>query len=99
VLGISENTSFSQKALAASLGLPYPLLSDRTLEVIKRYGVLYGSTSGKLDYPHMAGRMARRAFFLIDREGIVRARWIGEDSAVFPNEQLLEAARAMATGR
>ena len=93
MLGISENTSFSQKALAASLDLPYPLLSDRTLEVIKSYGVLYGSTPGKMDYPHLAGRVAKRSFFLVDRDGIVRARWIGEDAAVFPSERLLETAR------
>ena len=29
-------------------------------------------------------------FFLLDREGIVRGKWIGEDMAVFPNEPLLK---------
>jgi hypothetical protein len=47
----------------------------------------------------MAGRMARRSFFLIGRDGVVRARWIGEDSTVFPTERLLEAARTLTTGR
>jgi glutaredoxin-dependent peroxiredoxin len=93
ILGISENNPFSQKTLADSLKLPYPLLSDRTLEVTKRYGVLYGSTPGKIDYPHMVGRMAKRAFFLVDRDGIVRGRWIGEDLAVFPSGQILKAAQ------
>ena len=95
VLGISENNPFSQKTLADSLKLPYPLLSDRTLEVTKRYGVLYGSAPGKIDYPHMVGRMAKRAFFLIDRDGIVRGRWIGEDLAVFPSGQILKAAQEL----
>jgi len=92
ILGISENNPFSQKTLADSLKLPYPLLSDRTLEVTQRYDVLYGSTTGKIDYPHMVGRMAKRAFFLIDRGGIVRGRWIGEDLAVFPSEEILKVA-------
>ena len=61
--------------------------------------MLYGSTPGKMDYPHMAGRMAKRSFFLVDRAGIVRARWIGEDAAVFPSERLLEAARNLSTAR
>lgn len=47
----------------------------------------------------MIGRVARRSFFLIGRDGVVRARWIGEDSTVFPSERLLEAARALVTGR
>ncbi len=85
--------------LADSLILPYPLLSDRTLEVIKRYGVLYGSTPGKLDYPHMVGRMAKRAFFLVDREGVVRGQWIGEDLTVFPSEEILKVARTLAGNR
>lgn len=70
-------------------------MSDRTLEVTKRYGVLYGSTTGKIDYPHMVGRMAKRAFFLVDRDGIVRGLWIGEDLAVFPSEEILQVARGL----
>jgi glutaredoxin-dependent peroxiredoxin len=93
ILGISENNTFSQKALADSLQLPYPLLSDRTLSVIKAYGVLYGSTEGKNDYPHLVGRVAKRAFFLIDQQGIVRGRWIGGDVDVFPSAMFLQAAR------
>jgi peroxiredoxin len=85
--------------LADSLKLPYPLLSDRTLEVTKRYGVLYGSTPGKLEYPHMAGRMAKRAFFLVDRDGVVRGRWIGDDLAVFPSDEILKLARTLARKR
>ena len=96
MLGISENNPFSQKALADSLKLPYPLLSDRTLDVTKRYGVLYGATPGKVEYPHMVGRMAKRAFFLIDRKGIVRGKWVGEDLAVFPSEDILKRARELA---
>ena len=56
ILGISANNPFSQKMLANSLQLPYPLLSDSTLSVIKAYGVLYGAPEGKNEYPHMVGR-------------------------------------------
>ena len=89
ILGISANNPFSQKMLANSLHLPYPLLSDSTLSVIKAYGVLYGTPAGKNEYPYMVGRIAKRSFFLIDPQGIVRGRWIGEDLDVFPTETLL----------
>jgi peroxiredoxin len=88
---------FSQKAFVDSLKLPYPLLSDYSLEVIKAYRVLYGHVPGAPPdlYPEVKGRMAKRAFFLVDREGIVRGRWMGEDLATFPTEILLKAAREM----
>ena len=57
ILGISENNPFSQKTLADSLQLPYPLLSDSTLSVIKAYGVLYGATEGKNAYPGLDHRV------------------------------------------
>jgi peroxiredoxin len=57
--------------------------------------VLYGSTAGKTDYPEWAGRAAKRSFFLIDREGIVRGKWMGEDMAVFPSDEILKVARRL----
>ncbi len=32
----------------------------------------------RIDYPGFEGRIAKRAFFLIDQEGIVQGKWIGE---------------------
>ena len=96
VLGVSADHPFSQKALAESLNLPYPLLSDFFgLEVIKRYGVLRQPSPGKDDYPEWAGRVAKRSFFLIDREGVVRGKWMGEDLAVFPSDEILKSARRL----
>jgi glutaredoxin-dependent peroxiredoxin len=96
MLGISGSNPFSQKVFADSLALPYPLLSDRGLEVARRYGVLYGSTAGQQHYPEMTGLQAKRSFFLVDAQGVVRHKWLGEDLDVFPTEGLLEAARDIA---
>ena len=96
ILGISENHTFSQKTFAYSLKLSFPLLSDRTLNVTRAYGVLYGHTEGDIQYLHLVGRKAKRVFFLIDQQGIVRERWIGGDDEAFPNEKLLQAARVLA---
>lgn len=38
---------------------------------------------------------ARRSFFLVDQQGIVRQKWLPEEGAVFPSETLLEAVRAI----
>ena len=87
ILGISSGMTFAQKTFADSLKLPYPLLSDfPDLEVIRRYGVLDPS---KMD--------ARRAFFLLDQQGVVRARWLRD--GVFPSEPILDAVRAISGKR
>ena len=81
---------------ADSLQLPYPLLSDRGLQVARKYDVLYGSTGAKVEYPGNEGVGAGRAFFLVDQRGIVRGKWIGEDLGVFSNDVLLKAAQEVA---
>lgn len=97
VLGIGVDHPFAQKALADSLQLPYPLLSDFFgLNVMKQYDVLYPATG---QYAEWAGRAAKRHFFLIDRDGIVRGKWMGEDMAVFPSEEILKVARQLAGRR
>jgi peroxiredoxin len=94
VLGISANSLFSQKAFADSLQLPHPLLSDYPdLKVIRSYGVLqhYLAEPSRLT--------ARRAFFLIDREGMVRGKWLPEiQAALFPSDPILEKVREI-TGK
>lgn len=90
ILGISTNNPFSQKAFADSLKLPYPLLSDFPhLKVTQSYGGLN---------PNWISTTAQRWFFLIDRQGIIRAQWRGTVSEVFPNEPLLKAVREI-TGK
>ena len=92
-LGISANNPFSQKTFADSLGLPYPLLSDHPdLQVIRRYGVL-------THYPADPSRLsAHRAFFQIDKQGIVRGRWFAETLEVFSSKPVLKLIREIAGG-
>ena len=86
ILAISASLSTSQKAFTDSLDLPFPLLSDRTgLKTIRSYGVLHASPI-----------MPRRAFFLIDTQGIVRGRWLADDSAIVASEPILQVAREIA---
>ena len=91
VLGISANNPFSQKAFADSLQLPHPLLSDHPdLKVSWSYGVLQHKP---IDPSQLA---ARRAFFLIDQQGIVR--WLAGGAEFVPSDPILQAARQI-TGK
>jgi peroxiredoxin len=87
ILGISSNNPFSQQTFADSLKLPYPLLSDFPyLNTIKSYAGLNKQWSSTT---------AQRAFFLVDKDGIIRGRWHGTVTDVFPTGPILEAARAI----
>jgi glutaredoxin-dependent peroxiredoxin len=62
------------RAFAEKLGLTYPLLSDFSRDTVKKYGVMY-------DDPNEARfRMAKRAYFVIDKQGIIRYKHIMEDA-------------------
>ena len=67
VLGISVDSPWSHKAWAEERGIGFPLLSDFQREVVEEYGV-----------KHEAG-FPERAYFVIDQEGVVRAKRV-EDS-------------------
>jgi len=89
LLAISANNPFSQQMFAASLHLPFPLISDHPdLKVIQQYGVL--QHLGEAHVP-----VARGAVFLIDKHGILRGKWIRPSGDVFPNDELLKAAHAI----
>jgi peroxiredoxin len=92
VLGISANTPFSQKVHADSLQLPYPLLSDYPdMKTVDDYGVRHRNRPKTT--------VAKRYFFLVDTQGIVRGKWEGEDLEVFSNEILLKAAQDLVVQR
>src|SRR5882724_368804 len=89
LLAISANNRFSQQMFAASLHLPFPLISDHPdLTVIQHYGVL--KHLGEAHQP-----VARGAVFLVDKRGVIRGKWLRPPGEVFPNDDLLEAAHAL----
>jgi len=96
VLGIAVNHAYSPKAFAASLELPYPLLSDYPDgKTILTYGMGYYEGQTKRLY-------ARPSFFLIDKQGIVRGFWgqrpvnpdeLWAPDPLFSSEPILDLAR------
>jgi peroxiredoxin len=79
ILGISSGDVTSKSKFAQSLNAQFPLLSDATKEVAKSYGV-----SGFLG--------VGRAYFIIDRQGIIRYKHV-ESIPIFrrENTELLQA--------
>ena len=69
MVAISVDDAKTVREFAESLGASYPLLSDESREVSKRYGVLDPS-----------GRVDRRVTFVVDREGIIRKIDSGSDA-------------------
>jgi peroxiredoxin Q/BCP len=85
ILGISVFNPYAQKAFAETLDLPYPLLSDfPQLKTIKKYGV--EQKIGNIP-------TAKRAYFIVDKQGIVRFKRImtpfDVDGPYLQNEVLL----------
>jgi len=64
VYGISVDSPFAQEAFAKASRITFPLLSDFNKEVSAAYGVLFPELLG------LRG-VAKRAAFVIDRQGIV----------------------------
>ncbi|TLZ79406.1 MAG: redoxin domain-containing protein, partial [Methanobacteriota archaeon] len=73
-------------------GINYPLLSDWNKTVTKTYGVQYD----KFGDFGLQG-VSKRAVFVLDRDGIVRYRWVTEDPKVPPDHQrVLEEVKELA---
>lgn len=89
LLAISGGNPFAQQMFAASLHLSYPLLSDHPdLTVIEAYGVLNPIAEANQ-------RVARAAYFLVDKQGIIRGKWLRPPGDIFPNDAILQAAHEL----
>jgi peroxiredoxin len=85
VYGISVDTFFALKAFQADQRLTFPLLSDFNKQVIRDYGVYNEDMIG------LKG-IAKRAVFVLDKDGVVRYREVLEDARNEPDYgKVLEA--------
>jgi peroxiredoxin len=78
VLGISVDTFFTLKAFHDQQKLTFPLLSDFNKQAIRDYGVFNEDMIG------LKG-IAKRAVFVIDKDGIVRHAEVLEDARHEPD--------------
>ena len=78
VFGISVDTFFTLKAFRDQQHLTFPLLSDFNKQAIRDYGVFNEDMIG------LKG-IAKRAVFVIDKDGVVRHQEVLEDARNEPD--------------
>ncbi len=92
VFGISTDSHHSHRVFKQQNNLNYPLLSDWNKTVSEAYGVLYD----KLGDFGLQG-VSKRSVFVLDRDGIVRYKWITEDPKIPPDHRrVLEEVKKLA---
>jgi peroxiredoxin len=85
VIGVSVNDPFSNKAFHEMNMLNFPLLCDYNREAIELYGVAMPDFAGLKGYT-----AAKRSAFIVDKEGVVRYRWITDDPSKEPKYAEIE---------
>lgn len=80
IVGVSPDQPETQRSFAEAHALPFPLLSDPSLEVIGGYGAVARD-----------GRSVLRSALLLDEDGAVLEAWYG----VRPQDTALRAALAI----
>lgn len=80
VLGVSVNDPFSNKAFHEMNMLNFPLLCDYNREAVDLYGVAMPDFAGLRGYT-----AAKRSVFIVDKEGVLRYRWVSDDPGVEPD--------------
>jgi peroxiredoxin len=84
VFGVSVDSPFAQKAWKEKEKLNFTLLSDFNRQAVKAYGAQYESLIG------LQG-VAKRAAFVIDKQGKVRYAEVMEDARNLPNFDQINA--------
>lgn len=84
VLGVSIDSPFANHAFALQNGITFPLLGDMNATAIKAYGLAKEVKIGGVSI-----QTARRATFLIDKEGRVTA--VQADSEAVDPTKIIDA--------
>jgi peroxiredoxin len=85
VLGVSTDTFFTLKAWGDQQRFGFPLLSDYNKDVIRSYGVVNPDMIGLKD-------IAKRAVFVIARDGTIKHKEVLDDARNEPNYDKVQAA-------
>jgi peroxiredoxin len=94
VLGVSVDHIGAQQAFAEKMGLTYPLLDDFSRETVKKYDVM------DTDPDSAFFRYAKRAYFIIDKQGVIQYIHVMENRGhLLANEELLAALENVTEGR
>ena len=88
VVGVSADHAATLKAFTEANSVKHPLLSDFRRQMLPTYDAMVTDENSPIY------RYARRAFFVIDRQGIVRFMKINENALdLLKPEELLKALK------
>jgi peroxiredoxin len=80
VVGISVDSPYAQKAFVEANGLNFPMYSDFSRNAVRAFDI---------EDPNFAGGLlpgvAKRSVFVVDRDGVVRWRWVSDNPGVEPD--------------
>jgi peroxiredoxin len=86
------DTPFANKAFASEHKINFPLLSDYAREVISAYDIQFPDLAGLKGYT-----VAKRAIFVLDKEGVIRYAWVSDDPKKEPDyEEVRQAVQHIA---
>ena len=88
---MSVDVNDANKAWAEKMGITYPLLSDARRQMTKAYGVLYDDPKLAQDPATITRYLrAQRAWFVIDKNGVIRFAQTNEPRDLLPNDEILK---------
>ena len=87
IYGISVDARFSNAAFAEANGVEFEILSDYTRETVRAYGIELDDFAGMPGYT-----ASHRAVFIVDGEGNISYKWVGENPGIEPNYDEVLAA-------
>ena len=70
----------SEMCIRDRYGFDFELLSDYNREVVSTYDVMFTGLGGLDKYTS-----SNRAVFVLDKEGVVRYKWVAENPGIEPN--------------
>lgn len=78
VIGISIDSPFTNKMFAEKYNIKFPLLSDFNREAIRSYDIVHDEMFG-------FKQVGKRAVFIVDKNGIIRYKWVADHPKNEPN--------------
>jgi peroxiredoxin len=91
---VSVDFNDANKAWAEKIGLTYPLLSDVRRQMSRAYEALFDDPAMANDPTKIPIYLrAKRAWFVIDKEGVIRYAKTTEPRTLVPNDEILQVLR------
>ena len=81
----------ANKAWGEKIGLTYPLLTDIGRNMTRAYSVLNDDPAMAQDPKRIGTYLrAKRSWFVVDRDGIIRYIRVTDPRGIVPNDEILE---------